>query len=129
MNPKPIVYILSAAVTATAVFFSIDNKKKLEGEIATFVERRTTKDAVERNEDKTQQTLTETEAVLETAQKLNADLIAEMENMKSRETLMNKSKEEAQVKIDESDARLSQLAEIKDKIDNCLLYTSPSPRD
>ena len=129
MNPKPIVYILSAAVTATAVFFSIDNKKKLEGEIATFVERRTTKDAVERNEDKTQQTLTETEAVLETAQKLNADLIAEMENMKSRETSMNRSKEEAQVKIDESDARLSQLAEIKDKIDNCLLYTSPSPRD
>ena len=120
MNPKPIVYILSAAVTATAVFFSIDNKKKLEGEIATFVERRTTKDAVERNEDKTQQTLTETEAVLETAQKLNADLIAEMENMKSRETLMNKSKEEAQVKIDESDARLSQLAEIKAKIDKAL---------
>ena len=117
MNPKPIVYILSAAVTATAVFFSIDNKKKLEGEIATFVERRTTKDAVERNEDKTQQTLTETEAVLETAQKLNADLIAEMENMKSRETSMNRSKEEAQVKIDESDARLSQLAEIKAKID------------
>ena len=92
MNPKPIVYILSAAVTATAVFFSIDNKKKLEGEIATFVERRTTKDAVERNEDKTQKTLTETEAVLETAQKLNADLIAEMENMKSRETSMIKSK-------------------------------------
>ena len=120
MNPKPIVYILSAAVTATAVFFSIDNKKKLEGEIATFVERRTTKDAVERNEDKTQQTLTETEAVLETAQKLNADLIAEMENMKSRETSMNRSKEEAQVKIDESDARLSQLAEIKAKIDKAL---------
>ena len=120
MNPKPIVYILSAAVTATAVFFSIDNKKKLEGEIATFVERRTTKDAVERNEDKTQKTLTETEAMLETAQKLNADLIAEMENMKSRETSMNRSKEEAQVKIDESDARLSQLAEIKAKIDKAL---------
>ncbi|MDG2488419.1 MAG: hypothetical protein P8M65_11970, partial [Roseibacillus sp.] len=65
-------------------------------------------------------TLTETEATLETAQQKNAELIADMENMKSREGSMNKAKEKAQVAIDEAEARLAEFAKIKAEIDEQL---------
>ena len=117
---KPIFYILSVLVTAAAAYYSYDNSQKLSAEILLFQETRTTKNTVEKTEDDTQDTLTETEATLETAQQKNAELIADMENMKSRESSMNKSKEEAQVKIDEAEARLADFAKVKAEIDEQL---------
>ena len=117
---KNIFYGLSVLVAGTAAYWSFDNKGKLEAEIALFDDTRTKKDAVERNEDKTDGILKETEATLEEAEQKNAELIADMENMKSRESSMNKSKEEAQVKIDEAEARLADFAKVKAEIDEQL---------
>ncbi|HCQ38154.1 MAG: hypothetical protein CMP30_06235 [Roseibacillus sp.] len=117
---KPIFYILSVLVTAAAAYFSYDNSKKLEAEIKLFEERRVTKNNVEETEDSTQETLDETEVTLETAQDKNAELIADMENMKSREGSMNKAKEKAQVAIDEAEARLADFAQVKAEIDEQL---------
>lgn len=117
---KPIFYILSLLVTAAAAYFSYDNSKKLEAEIKLFEERRGTKNNVEKTEDSTQETLDETEVTLETAQDKNAELIADMENMKSREGSMNKAKEKAQVAIDEAEARLADFAQVKAEIDEQL---------
>jgi len=117
---KPIFYILSVLVTAAAAYYSYDNSQKLSAEILLFQETRTTKNTVEKTEDDTQDTLTETEATLETAQQKNAELIADMENMKSREGSMNKAKEKAQVAIDEAEARLAEFAKIKAEIDEQL---------
>jgi hypothetical protein len=117
---KLIFYILSVLVTAYAAWLSYDNSQKLSAEIALFEETRGTKDKVEKTEDTTQEILTETEATLETAQKKNAELIADMENMKSREGSMNKSKEEAQVAVDEAEARLANFAKLKAEIDEQL---------
>lgn len=117
---KNIFYGLSVLVAGAAAYWSFDNKGKLEAEITLFDETRTQKNAVERTEDKTQGTLTETEATLEEAEQKNAELIADMENMKSREGSMNKSKEEAQVKIDEAEARLADFAKVKAEIDEQL---------
>ena len=120
MKPIHIFYILSLLVTGAAAYWSFDNKGKLEAEITLFQETRTTKDSVEKTEDRTNDTLTETEATLETAQQKNAELIADMENMKSREGSMNKAKEKAQVAIDEAEARLAEFAKIKAEIDEQL---------
>ncbi|MEO1826363.1 MAG: hypothetical protein ABGZ31_11710, partial [Roseibacillus sp.] len=118
--PKKIIYLLSVLVAGAAAYFSFEVKKDLEAEIALFDTTRTTKNKVERTEDKTQETLTETETTLEAAEQKNAELIADMENMKSRESSMNKSKEEAQVKIDEAEARLADFAKVKAEIDEQL---------
>ena len=103
-----------------SAFFSFENSKKVQNEIDVFAETRQTKTNVENTISDTETDLSDTQNQLETAQNLNADLIAEMENMKSREVSYNKSKEEAQVKIDEADAELENLAEIKAKIDKQL---------
>jgi len=117
---KTIFYILSVLVIGAAAYFSWDNSNKVQAEIDLFkttrAEKRTTEGTIEDQE----KVLADTKQALETAQNLNAELIAEMENMKSREVSYNKSKEAAQVKIDEADARLGQLAEIKAKIDKAL---------
>ena len=117
---KKILYALSVLLAGAAAYYSFANKGKLEGEISLFEETRDKKDSVERTEDKTTKTLAETEAELEKADVRNAELIADMENMKSRETSMNKSKEEAQVKIDEAEARLANFAKVKAEIDEQL---------
>ena len=114
---KKILYALSVLLAGAAAYWSFDNKAKLEGEISRFEETRSKKDSVERNADKTEKTEIETAAELEKADVRNAELIADMENMKSRETSMNKSKEEAQVKIDEAEARLANFAKVKAEID------------
>ena len=98
---KKILYALSVLLAGAAAYWSFDNKAKLEGEISRFEETRSKKDSVERKADKTEKTEIETAAELEKADVRNAELIADMENMKARETSMNRSKEEAQVKIDE----------------------------
>ena len=118
--PKKIIYLLSVLVAGAAAYFSFEVKKDLEAEIALFDETRVKKDQVERNEDKTDGILKETEETLEAAEQKNAELIADMENMKSRESSMNKSKEEAQVKIDEAEARLADFAKVKAEIDEQL---------
>lgn len=118
--PKKIIYLLSVLVAGAAAYFSFEVKKDLEAEIALFDETRVKKDQVERNEDKTDGILKETEETLEAAEQKNAELIADMENMKSREGSMNKSKEEAQVKIDEAEARLADFAKVKAEIDEQL---------
>ncbi|MBG69394.1 MAG: hypothetical protein CMN06_04585 [Roseibacillus sp.] len=117
---KKILYALSVLLAGAAAYYSFANKAKLEGEISLFEETRDKKDSVERTEDKTSKTLAETAAELEKADVRNAELIADMENMKSRETSMNKSKEEAQVKIDEAEARLANFAKVKAEIDEQL---------
>ncbi len=117
---KKILYALSVLLAGAAAYYSFDNKAKLEGEISRFEETRSKKDSVERNADKTEKTEIETAAELEKADVRNAELIADMENMKSRETSMNKSKEEAQVKIDEAEARLANFAKVKAEIDEQL---------
>ena len=117
---KKIIYLLSVLVAGAAAYFSFEVKKDLEAEIALFDETRVKKDQVERNEDKTDGILKETEETLEAAEQKNAELIADMENMKSRESSMNKSKEEAQVKIDEAEARLADFAKVKAEIDEQL---------
>ena len=117
---KKILYALSVLLAGAAAYYSFDNKAKLEGEISRFEETRDKKDSVERNADKTEKTEIETAAELEKADVRNAELIADMENMKSRETSMNKSKEEAQVKIDEAEARLANFAKVKAEIDEQL---------
>ncbi len=118
--PKKIFYILSVLVTLAAAWFSFENSKKLQGEIDHFAEERDKKDAVERIEDNTKKTLADTQTALEGAEQVNADLRAEMENMKSREGALNKSKEKAQVEIEEHDAELAKLAEAKAVIDEAL---------
>ena len=80
---KNITYGLSVLVAGAAAYFSFEVKKDLEAEIALFAEERTKKDAVEKSEEKTQGILRETEATLEEAEKLNAELISDMELMKS----------------------------------------------
>ncbi len=117
---KTIFYILSVLVIGAAAFYSFENSKKVQKEIDVFAETRQTKRNVESIISDTEKDLSDTTAQLDTAKNLNADLIAEMENMKSREVSYNKSKEEAQVKIDEANDRLAQLAEIKAKIDKAL---------
>ncbi|MFP6884830.1 MAG: hypothetical protein VCA40_10375 [Roseibacillus sp.] len=117
---KTIFYIISVLVIGTAAWFSYDNSNKLQGEIDLFEITRGVKSTTEDDIDEQEGILANTEQELETAQQDNATLIAEMENMKSREVLYNKSKEEAQVEIDEADAKLEELAEIKAKIDKQL---------
>ena len=117
---KKILYALSVLLAGAAAYYSFANKAKLEGQISLFEETRDKKDSVERNADKTEKTEIETAAELEKADVRNAELIADMENMKSRETSMNKSKEEAQVKIDEAEARLANFAKVKAEIDEQL---------
>mgnify|MGYP001460703194 FL=1 len=117
---KKILYALSVLLAGAAAYYSFANKAKLEGQISLFEETRDKKDSVEKTEDKTSKTLAETAAELEKADVRNAELIADMENMKSRETSMNKSKEEAQVKIDEAEARLANFAKVKAEIDEQL---------
>ena len=117
---KKILYALSVLLAGAAAYYSFDNKAKLEGEISLFKETRIKKDAVEDKEKETKKTLTETEATLEEAEKQNATLIQEMDNMKARERSENKSKEEAQVKIDEAEARLANFAKVKAEIDEQL---------
>ncbi len=117
---KKILYALSVLLAGAAAYYSFDNKAKLQGEISLFKETRSKKDAVEDKEKETKKTLTETEATLEEAEKRNAELISDMELMKSKEGLFNKSKEEAQVKIDEAEARLANFAKVKAEIDEQL---------
>ncbi len=117
---KTIFYILSILVIGAAAYFSWDNSNKIQGEIDLFEEKRGVKTKTEASIKKQEGILKDTEQQLDTAQNLNAELIAQMENMKSREVSYNKSKEAEQVKIDEADARLGQLAEIKAKIDKAL---------
>ena len=117
---KTIFYILSILVIGAAAYFSWDNSNKIQGEIDLFEEKRGVKTKTEASIKKQEGILKNTKEELDTAQNLNAELIAQMENMKSREVSYNKSKEAEQVKIDEADARLGQLAEIKAKIDKAL---------
>ena len=117
---KTIFYILSVLVIGTTAYFSFDNSNKLQSEIDLFESTRGVKRKTETDIEKQEGILANTKQELETAQQLNAELIAEMENMKSREVAYNKSKEAAQVKIDEADAQLEQLAAIKAKIDKAL---------
>ena len=117
---KTIFYILSVLVIGAAAFYSLENSKKLQNEIDVYTETRDTKRNVEDTISDTEKVLADTEGQLETAKSLNADLINEMENMKSREAAYNRTKEEEQVKIDEANDRLEQLAEIKAKIDKAL---------
>jgi len=117
---KTIFYILSVLVIGVAAYFSWDNSNKVQAEIDLFEEKRGVKTKTEASIKKQEGILKDTEQQLDTAQNLNAELIAQMENMKSREVSYNKSKEAEQVKIDEADARLGQLAEIKAKIDKAL---------
>ena len=117
---KRILYLLSVLVAGAAAFYSFENSKKLQNEIDVFTDTRTTKRNVEDTISDTEKVLADTEGQLETAKSLNADLINEMENMKSREAAYNRTKEEEQVKIDEANDRLEQLAEIKAKIDKAL---------
>jgi len=117
---KTIFYILSVLVIGVAAYFSWDNSNKIEDEIDLFDSTRGVKTTTEASIKKQEGILKNTKQELDTAQNLNAELIAQMENMKSREVSYNKSKEAEQVKIDEADARLGQLAEIKAKIDKAL---------
>ena len=117
---KTIFYILSVLVIGVAAYFSWDNSNKVQAEIDLFEEKRGVKTKTEASIKKQEGILKNTKQELDTAQNLNAELIAQMENMKSREVSYNKSKEAEQVKIDEADARLGQLAEIKAKIDKAL---------
>jgi archaellum component FlaF (FlaF/FlaG flagellin family) len=117
---KTIFYILSILVIGAAAYFSWDNSNKIQGEIDLFESTRAVKTTTEASIKKQEGILKNTKEELDTAQNLNAELIAQMENMKSREVSYNKSKEAEQVKIDEADARLGQLAEIKAKIDKQL---------
>ena len=117
---KTIFYILSILVIGAAAYFSWDNSNKIQGEIDLFESTRAVKTTTEASIKKQEGILKNTKEELDTAQNLNAELIAQMENMKSREVSYNKSKEAEQVKIDEADARLGQLAEIKAKIDKAL---------
>ena len=117
---KTIFYILSVLVIGVAAYFSWDNSNKVQAEIDLFEEKRGVKTKTEASIKKQEGILKDTEQQLDTAQNLNAELIQSMDNMKSREVSYNKSKEAEQVKIDEADARLGQLAEIKAKIDKAL---------
>ena len=117
---KTIFYILSVLVIGAAAYFSWDNSNKVQAEIDLFDSTLAVKTTTEGSIDKQEGILKNTKQELDTAQNLNAELIAQMENMKSREVSYNKSKEAEQVKIDEADARLGQLAEIKAKIDKAL---------
>lgn len=117
---KTIFYILSVLVIGTAAWFSYDNSNKLQGEIDLFESTSEVKSTTEASIKKQEGILKDTKQALDTAQTLNAELIAAMENMKSREVLYNKSKEAEQVKIDEADAQLEQLAAIKAEIDKAL---------
>ena len=117
---KNITYGLSVLVAGAAAYFSFEIKGDLEAEITLFEETQKDKKAVEGSEDTTKGTLKETKATLEEAEKLNATLIQEMDNMKSKEGLFNKSKEKAQVKIDEAEARLADFAKVKAEIDEQL---------
>jgi len=117
---KTIFYILSVLVIGVAAYFSWDNSNKVEAEIDLFESTSEVKSTTEDDIDEQEGILKNTKQELETAQNLNAELIQGMDNMKSREVSYNKSKEAEQVKIDEADARLGQLAEIKAKIDKAL---------
>jgi len=117
---KKILYALSVLVAGAAAYWSFDNKAKLEAQISLFEDTRDKKISVERTEGKTEKTLADTKATLQAADVKNAELIADMENMKARETSMNRSKEEAQVKIDEAEARLANFAKVKAEIDEQL---------
>ena len=120
MKLKLIAYILSVLVTAAAAYWSFDNKQKLENEITLFVETRTLKQGVETSEEKTGTTLKDTKVALEDAQNVNSVLIEEMDNMKSKELAFNKSKDAAQVEIEEADAKLAEFAKIKASVDELL---------
>ena len=117
---KNIIYGLSVLVAGAAAYFSFEVKKDLEAEIALFADAQNRKKTVEESEDTTKGTLKETKATLGEAEKLNAELISDMELMKSKEGLFNKSKEKAQVKIDEAEARLADFAKVKAEIDEQL---------
>ena len=114
---KNILYILSILVIGGAAYLSYQNSEKLKGEINTFKDKRDLKTNTEGTIKKVTTTLVETQDALEKAKVQNATLIAEMEEMQSDERNMNREKEEEQVKIDEADARLTQLAEINANID------------
>ena len=117
---KTIFYILSILVIGAAAYFSWDNSNKIQGEIDLFESTRAVKTTTEASIKKQEGILKNTKQELDTAQILNATLIADMENMRGKEVGYNRSKEKFQVKIDEADARLGQLAEIKAKIDKAL---------
>ncbi len=117
---KTIFYILSVLVIGVAAYFSWANSNKVQGEIDLFESTSEVKSTTEDDIDEQEGILKDTEQALDKAQTLNAELIAAMENMKSREVAENKAKEKAQVEIDEADAELENLAAIKAKIDKQL---------
>ena len=117
---KTIFYVLSVLVIGGSAYFSLENSKKVQGEIDTFASERDRKRVVEKTIEEQETILADTKVSLENEQKRNADLIADMENMKSREVSYNKSKDAAEAKIEEADAELTRLAEIKMKIDEAL---------
>ncbi len=117
---KKIFYILSVLVTIAAAWYSFQNSQKLQTEIDLFAEEQTTKIGTEKVEKQKKEDLADTQKALGEAEQVNAELVQSMGNMKSRETALNKSKEEAQVEIEEHDAKLAELAAIKAKIDKKL---------
>ena len=117
---KAIFYVLSVLVIGAAAFISYQNSAKLQDEIDLFGEEQTKKNSVEKTTEDREKDLADTEADLEASKSKNADLRADMENMKSRELSYNKSKEAAQVKIDEADEKLADLAAVKAKIDEAI---------
>ncbi len=117
---KKIFYILSVLVTIAAAIFSFQNSKKLQAEIDLFAEEQTLKIGTEKVEEKKKEDLANTKKALGDAEQVNAELVQAMGNMRSREGALNKSKEKAQVEIEEHDAALAKLAEAKAVIDEAL---------
>ena len=106
---KNIFYILSVLVIAAAAYFSFDNSKKLQTEIDTYAAKRSEKKGVEGNIEKTEKELEQTEADLDEAKNLNAELIQTKENEISKEGQMRRAIEKYQVDIDEADAELQKF--------------------
>lgn len=117
---KKIFYILSVLVTIAAAIFSFQNSKKLQAEIDLFAKEQTLKIGTEKVEEKKKEDLANTKKALGDAEQVNAELVQAMGNMRSREGALNKSKEKAQVEIEEHDAALAKLAEAKAVIDEAL---------
>lgn len=117
---KKIFYMLSVLVTIAAAIFSFQNSKKLQAEIDLFAEEQTLKIGTEKVEEKKKEDLANTKKALGDAEQVNAELVQAMGNMRSREGALNKSKEKAQVEIEEHDAALAKLAEAKAVIDEAL---------
>ena len=117
---KKIFYILSVLVTIAAAWFSFQNSQKLQAEIDLFAQEQEDKIYAEGVEKGLKKDIADTQKVLGDAEALNAELVQSMGNMRSRETALNKSKEEAQVEIEEHDAELAKLAAAKAVIDEAL---------